>query len=210
MKINTFRNYKHLAKELNSSAVFAAFDTETTGLKKDNDFLLEIGAVKFDKNGIIGEPFDILIKPPIPISQFITEITNIDDNLVKDCGDAFSAVKDFLNFIQNDNTFLVAHNANFDMGFINHTLEINGLPDLKNSVIDTLTLSRWAYPDFVNEEEKGQYKLQNLAKRFNINVEAAHRAYDDARVCMELFKKIIDDTMDRHKDFEIDTQLSLF
>ncbi len=203
MPYKIFNNFKHLAKEFYSGKVFVAFDTETTGLKASEDYIIEIGAVKFDCNGTIGKPFDILIKPPIELPSFIKDITHITDEMLFDCPCAKEALIDFLSYLGGKETFLIAHNAQFDLGFVNSELQRFNHPELPNKCIDTLNASRWAYPDFIKEQEKGQYKLQSLAKRFNIQVEAAHRAYDDAKVCMELFKKIINDTIDRQLNYGI-------
>ncbi|MBP5157924.1 MAG: 3'-5' exonuclease [Treponema sp.] len=173
--------------------VFVAFDTETTGLKAENDEVLEIGAVKFNKDGLIGESFNRLIKPVKPIPSFITAINHIDDEMVKDAPPAAEVVKSFADYV-GKKSVLVAHNARFDVKFVNATLIRAGLPQLKNLTVDTLTFSRWAYPLLANEAEKGQYKLQSLARRFGIEVLNAHRAEDDARVCMELFLRILRDT----------------
>ena len=189
-----FRDYRHLTELFYSGVKFVAFDTETTGLRAESDFILEIGAVKFDCNGIIGESFDTLIKPPVSIPPFITQLTHIDDNLVKDEDDESVVLPDFMQYILDKDTILVAHNAPFDVGFVNASLTRLNLKPLHNMVIDTLPLSRWAYPELALEKVRGQYKLQTLAKRFNIDVYRAHRADDDARVCMELLKKIMQDT----------------
>ena len=198
--IRLFRDFNHMARLFYSGSVFVAFDTETTGLHAESDNLIEIGAVKFDCNGIIGQTFDNLIKPPIPIPSYITEITHIDDNLVQNCRNSHDVVTDFLSYCQD--AILVAHNAPFDVGFINVEMMQHRNSYLKNLIIDTLPLARWAYPDLIKEAEKGQYRLQSLAKRFNITVKNAHRADDDARVCMDIFKKIIEDTLPRQKGIE--------
>lgn len=208
-KIALFRNYRHLANLFYSGTVFVAFDTETTGLKKETDFLTEIGAVKFTADGVVST-FDCLIKPPVEIPPRLVELTHITPEMVKDCPPATNAIPPFLNFIGK--SVLIAHNAPFDMGFINAELERMSFPCLKNQVIDTLPLSRWAYPDFANDGQngKGKYKLQALAERFCIEVRSAHRADDDARVCMEVFKRIIKDTLDRQKDYKAQEGLNLF
>ena len=90
---------------------------------------------------------------------------------------------DFLDFING--TILVAHNANFDIGFVNAELLRINKPELKKPnipAVDTLKNSRKIYP------ELGKYNLQFLANEFCISVESAHRALDDARVCMEVFQ----------------------
>ena len=170
----------------NDELTYVAFDTETTGLSRTNDHLIEIGAVKFNRHGIIGSPFDMLIKPPVEIPFFITGLTGIDDYMVSRSPCAAEAIKSFLDFVEGPDTVLVAHNAPFDVQFMNAELERAGQHPLKNPVIDTLRMARAFHPDYTGTEE-GPYKLQSLAKRYGINVISAHRANDDARVCMEIF-----------------------
>lgn len=193
MKKHMMTDYKRLARYYYGGSVFLAFDTETTGLRCKDDQLLEIGAVKFNKDGLIGEPFDALIKPPVPIPPFITDLTHITEEMVKDKPPVKNALWGFLSYIGDSNVILLAHNAPFDLGFVQTNMEKANLGELKNKTVDTLPLSRWAYPELAKNPEKGQYKLQSLAKTLEINVIEAHRASDDARVCMELFKRIIKD-----------------
>ena len=160
--------------------VFTAFDTETTGLSSKYEKIIEIGAVKFDKNGII-DTYSVLINPEKVISSNITSITGITNQMVSDCKTFSEIAPSFLNFINE--TKLVAHNAKFDIGFVNAELEKTPYNNLRKSqcnAVDTVKVAQKVFPELCC------YKLQELAKHFNIKVDAAHRAYDDARVCMEL------------------------
>lgn len=161
--------------------VFTAFDTETTGLSSKYEKIIEIGAVKFDKNGII-DTYSVLINPEKVISSNITSITGITNQMVSDCKTFSEIAPSFLNFINE--TKLVAHNSKFDIGFVNAELEKTPYNNLRKSqcnAVDTVKVTQKVFPALPC------YKLQDLAKHFNIKVDAAHRAYDDARVCMELF-----------------------
>ena len=161
--------------------VFTAFDTETTGLSSKYEKIIEIGAVKFDKNGII-DTYSVLINPEKVISSNITSITGITNQMVCNCPTFSEITPSFLNFINE--TKLVAHNAKFDISFVNAELEKTPYNNLRKSqcnAVDTVKVSQKVFPALTC------YKLQELAKHFNIKVDAAHRAYDDARVCMELF-----------------------
>lgn len=161
--------------------VFTAFDTETTGLSSKYEKIIEIGAVKFDKNGII-DTYSVLINPEKTISSEITRITGITNEMVSDCKTFSEITPSFLNFINE--TKLVAHNSKFDIGFVNAELEKTPYNNLRKSqcnAVDTVKVAQKVFPALPC------YKLQELAKHFNIKVDAAHRAYDDARVCMELF-----------------------
>lgn len=196
-----FTDYEHLAKLFYSGTTFVAFDTETTGLDCGRDYMTEIGAVKFNSKGEIAR-FDQLIKPPVPIPKFLENLTHITNEMVADCPCASKVLQDFLLFLNGKETVLIAHNAQFDLGFLNMEMIRMGLPSVPNITIDSLPLARWVYPEFRQESEKGQYKLQTLAKRFNVEVLSAHRADDDARVLMEIFHRILKDSIPRQKDFD--------
>ena len=200
--LHMFKDFKHLAREFYSGTVFVAFDTETTGLHASSDFIMEIGAVKFTCSGEISR-YDQLIHPPVPITPFLTNLTHITNEMVQDKPYAATAVPDFMRFIGDKHTMLLAHNAPFDLGFVNKELERMNWPPISCRCIDTLALARWAYPKMPELQKEGPYKLQNLASHFKIEVKAAHRADDDARVCMELFKRILKDTMSVQRDYHI-------
>lgn len=192
--LNLFTQYKHLENLTKKHKTFIAFDTETTGTNSRTDRILEIGAYKisFDKMSPYYENpqiFDMLINPEIEIPNFISQLTGITNEMISGAQNAKSVVNEFLDFIGEDSV-LIAHNAPFDLYFIDNQLERMFAKPIKNLCVDTLPLSRWAFPEFAKESQKGNYTLQNLAKKLNIQVKAAHRAYDDAKVCMELFKKI--------------------
>lgn len=162
--------------------VFTAFDTETTGLKPEYERLIEIGAIRFDKNGIIAR-YDILINPGKPIPPGASAINNITDDMVRNCPLIESVLPDFLTFVRD--SVLVAHNAGFDLSFVNKELERSGFNPLKNNAADTVHLARSRFPQLPN------HKLQSLAAYFGIDVRNAHRAEDDARVCMEVFLRCL-------------------
>ncbi len=164
-------------------AVFVAVDTETTGSKPNVNRIMEIGAVKFSCNGLI-EKFGTLINPQTSIDPFIVNITHITEEMVKDAPDAKDVLPDFLRFANG--CILIAHNVPFDTKFINAEFKRIHYPEMKNFTIDTVTLSRKTFPDILS------HKLQYLAEYFGIEVEAAHRAYDDAYVCMKVFIKCVE------------------
>ena len=164
-----------------SGAVFTAFDTETTGLTPEEEKILEIGAISFDKLGIRAR-YNVLLNPQKKILPEITRVNGIDDSMVSGKLLFADNVKHFLNFIGS--SVLIAHNAPFDLSFVNTELSRINMPPLQNETIDTLKLSKDTLPNL------GKYNLQFLAKYFNIDVVNAHRAEDDARVCMEVFLKL--------------------
>lgn len=186
--LNDFRRMNRL---LQSESVFCALDTETTGLKPSEERIIEIGAVKFDKSGVLAT-FSTLVNPRILIPHFCQELTGITNKMVYGQKEFKELANDFLTFLGPD-SIIIAHNAQFDLRFVNAELERINQSPLANKAIDTLRFSRWAYPD--NEH----WTLQYLANQLQIEVKDAHRAEDDARVCMELFLRCIRDTMDRQK-----------
>ena len=189
--LHLLNDYRRMNRLVHSGAVFCALDTETTGLRPSEDRIIEIGAVKFDKSGVLGT-FSTLVNPRVLIPPFCTELTGITNKMVFGQKEFCEIAGDFLDFL-GEETIIVAHNAQFDLRFVNAELERMNHEILPNRAIDTLRFSRWTYP------ENGHWTLQYLANQFKIEVKSAHRASDDARVCMELFFKCIEGSRERQK-----------
>ncbi len=168
--------------------VYVVFDLETTGLDLMNNGITEIGAVKI-KDGKISEQFTTLIKPDYPITEEITRITGITEEMVKDSPKISAVIPDFIKFI--DKTTLVAHNAEFDLKFIKRFAGAEEY-EVKNPVMDTIELAKYCLPSLRH------YDLHTVADRFGI-VFHHHRALSDAYATAEAFielmklKKIKDD-----------------
>lgn len=173
-----FKEYKKLHLLYEEGAVFTAFDTETTALSPSSGRVIEIGAVKFNNDGII-DTFNTLINPESLIPPFITGLTHITQDMVKNSPVMKSILPEFLVFITD--TVLIAHNAQFDLNFINAECTWADLPPARNKVIDTLQYSKWAFP----EAEK--HKLDFLADYLKLKKGSSHRAFDDADTCRQLF-----------------------
>ena len=189
--LHLLNDYRRMNRLVHSGAVFCALDTETTGLKPAEERIIEIGAVKFDKSGVMGT-FSTLVNPRVLIPPFCQQLTGITNKMVFGQKEFKEIAGDFLDFL-GEETIIVAHNAQFDLRFVNAELERINKPPLPNKAIDTLRFSRWTYP------ENEHWTLQYLANQFKIEVKSAHRASDDARVCMELFFKCIEGSLDRQK-----------
>lgn len=184
--LNSFyQDYRKLLRLYNDGAIFTAFDTETTGLSPSDNRILEIGAIKFNKDGII-DNWNQLFNPQCLIPQFITNLTNISQEMVTSCLTIDNYLNDFISF--TDNTVLIGHNVQFDLNFIYEECLRTNCKYFSNKVIDTLRMSRWAYPTL------GHWKLNYLAEKMNINPGNMHRALDDAITCKEVFLHILDDT----------------
>ena len=166
---------------------FVVVDIETTGLNSDKDKITEIGAVKI-RGGKIIDKFSCFVNPGIPIPSFIVKLTGITDEMVKDSPAIEYVLTEFLQFANN--ATLVAHNANFDLGFIRHFARIIG-EKVNNSVVDTLQLCRNLFP------ELGKYKLSVIAKHLGIGLENQHRAVDDSRATAEIFLNCIEKLKDK-------------
>ncbi|MBR1640424.1 MAG: 3'-5' exonuclease [Treponema sp.] len=172
--------YKKLYRLYEAGTVFTAFDTETTGLRPIDSTIIEIGAIKFDKNGEISQ-WSSLFNPGTSIPLQISQITHITNQMIDGKPAISELLPDFLTFLGD--SVIVAHNAQFDIDFLNSECARNGIKRTNNSFIDTLQFSRAVFPNLPH------HRLDFLADYFNIDKGSSHRALDDARTCMNLFKK---------------------
>jgi DNA polymerase-3 subunit alpha (Gram-positive type) len=156
---------------------YVVFDFETTGLKSDQDQIIEIGAVKVSK-GIVTENFQQLINPLQDIPAQATAVNGIRNEDIENSPTISEILPSFLKFI--DGHVLVAHNANFDSRFLSALLKRYKIKDLENYVIDTLGLSQKLFPEYSN------HTLSSICKRLKLNNQKAHRALEDAEVTAKI------------------------
>ena len=165
-------------------AKYVVLDLETTGLNCYYNRIIEFGAVKVE-NGIVTEEMDILINPGMPLPKKIVEITDITDKMLEGQPTIEEALPKIVNFIGD--AILVTHNADFDFSFLQHALRRNGMEELKNPVIDTLSLSRYLFPESKN------HRLGSLCRNMDVvyNEDEAHRANYDARVLNDVWQPML-------------------
>ena len=160
---------------------FVIVDLETTGLNPQNSEIIEMGAIKVKNNKVV-DKMDVFVKPSRPLSYFTTKLTGITNEMV----DEGLSLKDALNvFVEfSDGMRLMAHNAKFDMGFLDTYMKKVFGTGAPNNALDTLVLSRIFVKDVPN------HKLGTLANYFNIDYSGAHRSLRDCEITLGVYNEI--------------------
>jgi DNA polymerase III epsilon subunit family exonuclease len=172
-----------------ADAGFVVLDLETTGAKAPPCRITEIGAFRVRNNQIV-DKFHTLVDPETPIPPFISSLTGISNEMVKGAPRFDAVVADLLEFIGD--CVVVAHNARFDMGFLNY--EIGRVYEnyrLANPSLCTVQLSRNLLPAIEN------HKLNTVARHFSIDLINHHRASDDAYATAQIFLNLLTDLNER-------------
>lgn len=152
-------------------STYVVYDIETTGLSVTQNKIIEIAGVRIEQ-GKVTDRFATFINPHESIPYNITQLTNITSEMVQDAPELTDQLPKFVEFVGD--SILVAHNARFDMGFIQANLKRLNMPILPNPVLDTLEMARFLYPELKN------HRLNTLAAKFKVSLENHHRAIDDA------------------------------
>ena len=163
-------------------STFVVFDIETTGFSAVNDRIIEIGAVKVE-NGVITEKFSEFVNPERPIPFEIEKLTSINDRMVEDAPNISVILPKFMDFCGG--SVLVAHNADFDTGFIRHNCEVLGLP-YDYTYVDTLGIARSFLEGLKN------YKLDTVVEAMGCTLANHHRAVDDAGATADVFVRFLE------------------
>ena len=163
------------------------FDTETTGLSPERgDKLVEIGAIELINHKPTGKFFHKYINPERDVPEEVVKVHGLTEEFLKDFPIFRDIADEFIDFVGDDG-ILVAHNANFDMGFINYELSLLNKNTYKNDrVIDTLEIAKNMFPGARNN-------LDALCKRFNIDnsKRTKHGALLDAELLSEVYLQLL-------------------
>jgi DNA polymerase-3 subunit alpha (Gram-positive type) len=162
--------------------VYCVLDLETTGFSPVTEKITEIGIMKIQGGKVIDE-FSSFVNPQKPIPARVVEVTNITDDMVSDAETIDKIFPKMLEFIEG--SVLVAHNAEFDIGFLKHNAKELGYA-FDFTYLDTLSLAHELFPDYKT------YKLGRIAKNLGIKVEVAHRALDDVETTVKVFNVMLE------------------
>ena len=175
------------------SDTYCVFDTETTGFDpRKNDMLTEIAICKV-KDGKIIDEFTTFINPERNIPKEVQNLTHITEDMVKDAPTIEEVLPKILDFFGD--SILVAHNADFDINFLQYFVEKYGYQDrFNNLIIDTLMIAREIYYYLPNK------KLGTIVEDLGIELEGAHRAINDTRATAKMFIRMQEDLNKKNID----------
>lgn len=159
---------------------FVVFDLETTGLSPDRHEIIEIGAIRVDRDGDLHDTFSVLVKPDRKISAAITRLTGITNARVESDGVALGdALAEFRAFVAD--LPLVAYNARFDLRFLRAASEKANAAPFDNEACCALAMARRAWPGRLS------YKLIDLSRDAGISLATPHRALADCERALRVY-----------------------
>lgn len=168
-------------KGQNLDSSFVVFDLETTGFSPHKNKIIEIGAVRVESGEVV-DRFSSFVNPQVPIPFKIENLTGINDSMVINADTIDVVLPKFLEFTKG--TTLVAHNAGFDMSFIEKNCDTLGY-ECEFTSVDTVGMARFLMPNL------NRFKLDTVAKALGVALTSHHRAVDDARCTADIFVKFI-------------------
>ncbi len=161
---------------------FIVFDLETTGLSAATCKITEIGAVKI-RGGEVLERYNTFVNPGCPIPEEVVKLTSITDEMVADARTIEEVLPEFMAFVGD--RLMIAHNADFDTGFIRVAAKQQGIP-FENAYLDTVALSRYLNPELKS------HRLNKLAEHYALGDFHHHRACDDAEMLAMIFFAMVE------------------
>ncbi|MBT4540172.1 3'-5' exonuclease [Candidatus Woesearchaeota archaeon] len=162
---------------------YVVLDLETTGLSKKRHRITEIAAVRVKKNKVVDE-FQCLVNPEQRIPSFITRLTGITNDMVKTAEPINKVLPEFIEFLGNSP--IIAHNASFDYGFIEHNAKKHLDVCIENPRLCTRKLANRLLPELPSK------RLGCICEHFEIINQQAHRAMSDVLATTEVFYKFLD------------------
>ena len=162
--------------------MYTVIDIETTGLSKNYHQITEIAAAKI-RNGKMVECYETLVNPKVRIPSFITRLTGIDNEMVKNSPFINQVLPSFVDFLGDD--VFVAHNATFDYGFLEHNLKVHHNHQFINPRLCIRKLANRLFP------ELSRKRLNDLCEHLNIKNVQAHRAMGDVKATAEVFSTML-------------------
>ncbi|MEO9324738.1 DEDD exonuclease domain-containing protein [Nocardioides sp. C4-1] len=179
------RSFDEIGRPL-ADITFCVVDLETTGgSAAAGSMITEVGAVKVRGGEVLGE-FQTLVNPHTEIPAFIAVLTGISNSMVAGAPPIESVLPAFLEFAQG--CVLVAHNAPFDVGFLQHFAEQQQRPWPGFEVVDTAVLARRV----ITRDDAPNCKLSSLAKAFRSTTKPNHRALSDARATVDVLHGLME------------------
>ena len=178
----------HGSQKMDFDQEYAAFDLETTGLSSRTDRIIEIGAVIL-KNGEEIDRFQTFVDPGRKLDRKIVELTGITDEMLVGAPSIQEVLPKFLEFVGN--RVLVAHNSDFDTGFIRAECQRQGLP-YSCTAADTLILSQNLLPQL------NKFKLDIVSNALSLPEFNHHRAADDAMTCGLIMHRLMKKLEEEH------------
>lgn len=172
---------------------YTIIDLETTGLSSQYDSIIEVGAIKIRNNQISGT-YQQLINPGFEISDFITDLTGISNEMLEGMPSIEEKIDEVIDFISDD--IVVGHNVNFDINFIYDNLYRIKNKEFSNSYIDTMRFSRKLH------KELRHHRLADMADLYNIEDNNAHRALGDCYTTLSLFENLRATALEQFETFE--------
>lgn len=178
---------------------YVIIDIETTGLSPLWDKIIEVSALKCH-DGTIISVFSSLINIHSPLDEFISALTGITDNMLRDAPELNTVLSEFISFIGN--SVLVGHNVSFDINFLYDSILENKNEYLSNDYIDTMRISRKLHPD------QSHHRLIDLCNTYKVDNTGAHRSLNDCIMTQKIYELMKEEILSNYDSF--DSFASLF
>ncbi len=172
-----------IGEEDRLSMNYAVLDVETTGTNASEDDLIQIGLVLMDEEFNVVQTLSSFVRPSRGIPAFITQLTGIDDEMVRDAPEPDELLLELIPLL--DDAVLVGHNVGFDAGFLNMALDRAGYSPFAGRRLDTVELLRMLFPSLPS------YQLGAVSEQFGIRHDQHHRADSDAMATAILFSECL-------------------